>query len=167
MPNLKLGTTTVVSANNNLVSFPTGTLSGTLGDSASFSRGITFIKDSNGYFVANIKPRYISPWQFVTADDMQFSGTHGLSPRPITGYCQLATSMGGFDASARPVLNVIGWPNVHYNINDDQASFVFDATGWRVGIDNDLTHKQLFKDVDEDQEHRYRSSSYQFRVCLL
>ena len=70
MPNLKLGTTTVVSANNNLVSFPTGTLSGTLGDSASFSRGITFVKDSNGYFVANIKPRYISPWQFVTADDM-------------------------------------------------------------------------------------------------
>ena len=59
MPNLKLGTTTVVSANNNLVSFPTGTLSGTLGDSASL-RGITFVKDSNGYFVANIKPRYIS-----------------------------------------------------------------------------------------------------------
>tara|TARA_Y100000004_G_C8687699_1_gene316109 strand:- start:54 stop:557 length:504 start_codon:yes stop_codon:yes gene_type:complete len=167
MPNLKLGTTTVISANNTLVSFPTGTLSGTLGDSASFSRGITSIKDSNGYFVANIKPRYISPWQLVTADDLQFSGTHGLSPRPITGYCQLATSMGGFDTSARPVLNVIGWPNVHYNTSDDTASFVFDATGWRVGIDNDKTHKQLFKDVDEDQEHRYRLSSYQFRVCLL
>lgn len=138
---------------------------------SSESRGTTlgtnnlraYMKD-DGSFVAAHAPRYTSSWYSVTADDQQWSASHGLSPAPTFGMIELAIT------GSTGARHHIGWPNTSEmsgGSGDDVSSFVYDSTGWRVGIDDDLTYKGLYSSYTDTSRESYTSSGYSFRILLF
>ena len=163
MPNLILGSTTVITESSGTVTLPTGTFNGIIGNTATLPSNIE--SDSGSYLSPALKPRYVSSWQAVTTDDQTYTGTHTLSPAPIWGVCQYAKT-GYTDA-----VHEGGWPNVSYvtssSGNDDASLFNFDGNGWLVQIDDDVTYKSVYTSYTDTGRENLTSSGYSFRVLLF
>jgi len=115
----------------------------------------------SGAFVAPHEARYYSSWYAVNADDQRWNVTHGLNPAPTVGWVESAE---GNSTACRTTGH---YAQVCIGLLGDQSAFGYDATGWTVSIDDDVSQKGFHTAYNDQDRSSIADTGYQFRIVLM